>query len=103
MPDTTFGVFSKDHVGLPGSIRSGEYPRKKSTPARRPDSSSNGRNSSSVVPGYVVDSRTTSAPGLSARASVAAADSTNERSGAPSRSGVGTEITAMSNPARSST
>ena len=37
-------------------------------PARRPDCSRIGRSSSSVVPGYVVDSSTTSAPGCSARA-----------------------------------
>ncbi len=52
MPETTFGVFSKLQVGLPGSIRSGLYPRWKSRPATRPDPSSRiGPTSSSVVPG----------------------------------------------------
>ena len=47
---------------LPGSSRSGENARKKSSPQRSPDSSRIPRTSSSVVPGYVVDSRTTSCP-----------------------------------------
>ena len=66
MPDTTLGVLTKPQLGLPGSIRSGEYPRKNGTPVR----SRIGRTSSSVVPGYVVDSRTTRAPADSRPATV---------------------------------
>ena len=52
MPETTLGVFSNVQVALPGSIRSGLYPRWKSRPASSPDPSSRrGPTSSSVVPG----------------------------------------------------
>ena len=50
------------------------------------------------MPGYVVDSSTTSAPGVNAPLSALVADSTNVRSGAPSRRGVGTEMIATSKP-----
>ena len=50
-PPTTFGTLRVLNVGLPGSTRSGENARKKSTPAVRPPASSIGLTSSSVVPG----------------------------------------------------
>jgi hypothetical protein len=65
MPPTTFGMLRVVKVALPGSTRSGEKARKKSRPALRPLSSSFGWTSSSVVPGYVVLSRTISWPARS--------------------------------------
>ncbi len=62
-PPTTLGTLWVWNVGLPGSTRSGEKARKKSTPALSPVASSSGCTTSSVVPGYVVDSRITSIPG----------------------------------------
>ena len=50
-PPTTFGTLCVLNVALPGSTRSGENARKKSTPALRPFASSIGCTSSSVVPG----------------------------------------------------
>ncbi len=46
-----FGVLRSPKARLPGSIRSGEYTSEKSSPATRPVVSSNGRKTSSVVPG----------------------------------------------------
>jgi hypothetical protein len=64
-PETSFGVFLIVQVLLPGSTRSGAYPRKKSFPTVPPDRSSRiGRTTSSVVPGCVVDWSTTSMPSL---------------------------------------
>ena len=52
MPPTIFGVLARPYSGFPGSIRSGENTRAKSTPAASPDAfSSSGRTISSVVPG----------------------------------------------------
>ena len=68
-------------VATSGSTRSGENARWKSTPATRPLRSSTGRNSCVVVPGYVVDSRTTSCPRRSRVAISAAAPRRMERSG----------------------
>ena len=62
MPPTTLGVLRVPYFGLPGSTRSGENARKKSSPTFRPVLSSAGSISSRVVPGYVVDSRTISWP-----------------------------------------
>ena len=68
-------------------------------PGTSPDpASSNGATNSSVVPGYVVDSRITMQPGRTWAATTRAASSTCERSGTPSRSGVGTSMIATSNP-----
>ena len=50
-PPTTFGTLWVWNVGLPGSTRSGENARKKSTPALSPVASSSGCTTSSVVPG----------------------------------------------------
>ncbi len=58
--------------GLPGSSRSGENARKKSRPHREPARLRGaGSRISSVVPGYVVDSSTTSCPGRSRRRDLA--------------------------------
>jgi hypothetical protein len=47
----------------PGLLRSGEYPRKKSSPQRRPELSARiGAQNYSVTPGYTVDSNTTMSP-----------------------------------------
>src|SRR2546427_1791885 len=62
MPPTTLGVLRVFQAGLPGSTRSGEKARKKSFPPLSPVLSSAGSISSRVVPGYVVDSSTTSWP-----------------------------------------
>jgi hypothetical protein len=51
-----------------------------------------------VVPGYVVDSRMTGAPGLSRLATTLPACSMKERSGLPSFSGDGTVMIATSKP-----
>ncbi len=48
---------------------------------------------SSVVPGYVVDSRMTRSPGARCAPTTSIADSTMDRSGSLSRSGVGTQMT----------
>ena len=102
MPPTTFGVLTRPYVGLPGSMRSGENARWKSTPARSPLPSSRiGCTSSSVVPGYVVDSRTTRVPGVSRAAIARVADSTAPTLGRlSSSSGVGTQMTIASASAR---
>ena len=50
-PPTTLGVFVTVKVRFPGSIRSGENARKKSTPTLAPRDSNRGRSISSVVPG----------------------------------------------------
>ena len=56
-----------------------------------------GSSTSSVVPGQVVDSSTTSWPARSQGASASAVRTTNDRSGSRSRvSGVGTQMTAAS-------
>ena len=83
---------------MPGSIRSGENASEKSIPAVSPDVfSSSGRTTSSVVPGYVVDSSDTSVPGRSSRPAASAAARTAPRSGpSASDSGVGTQITITS-------
>jgi hypothetical protein len=62
-PPTTFGTFFVLNFSFPGSTRSGEKARKKSTPAFSPPLSRIGRTTSVVVPGYVVDSSITSMPG----------------------------------------
>ena len=56
-----------------------------------------------MVPGYVVDSSTTQAPGRRSIPSPFAAALTYDRSGDRSRSGVGTAMTATSNHAASAT
>ena len=51
MPPTIFGVFRVFHLALPGSTRSGEKARKKSSPTLSPVPSRAGSISSRVVPG----------------------------------------------------
>ena len=92
-PPTTFGVVLTVKSVRPGSIRSGDIARWKSTPARRPLCSSTGASSSRVVPGYVVDSSTTSWSRCRCGAMAAAAAAMIETSGSRfSESGVGTQI-----------
>ncbi len=50
-PPSTLGVLRVCQTGLPGSTRSGEKQRKKSSPTRIPLSSSMGSTTSRVVPG----------------------------------------------------
>ena len=78
----------------PGSTRSGEKARWKSTPAVRPDTSSRiGANSSRVVPGYVVLSSVTSWPRRRWAASARVASLTMLRSGSRfALSGVGRQM-----------
>ena len=59
-PPTIFGMVLVVKARRPGSSRSGENASQKSCGHRRPLASRIGFTSSSVVPGYVVDSRTTS-------------------------------------------
>ena len=66
MPPITFGVLCVIQVSFPGSTRSGEKQRKKSSPTLSPVSCSAGSMMSRVVPGYVVDSRMISCPFRSA-------------------------------------
>jgi hypothetical protein len=73
MPPTTLGMVRVLNCALPGSTRSGENARKKSRSAFRPVASSAGCTTSSVVPGYVVDSRTISWPGRSEAATASSA------------------------------
>ena len=61
-PPTTLGMFGVWYVVFPGSTRSGEKARKKSSPTLRRLRSSVGSKISSVVPGEVVLSRTISCP-----------------------------------------
>ena len=72
-PPTTLGICARPYCLFPGSSRSGENARKKSVaicslsgPCAighcKPLASRIGNTSSSVVPGYVVDSSTTSCP-----------------------------------------
>ena len=78
---------------FPGSIRSGEKARKKSSPAAMPRASKRGSSTSCVVPGYVVDSSTTSWPGRMMAATASAALTMKEMSGSfDLPSGVGTQM-----------
>ena len=63
VPPTSRGTERVALAGSPGFTRSGAKARSKSRPATRPDRSSSSRNGPSVVPGNVVDWRTTSWPG----------------------------------------
>src|SRR5438093_5614571 len=96
-PPTTFGTLRVVYTPLPGSTRSGENARKKSTPARRPPRSSSGCTSSSVVPGYVVDSRTMSMPECRWYAMASTADTMYDMSGSlVFGNGVGTQMLTVS-------
>ncbi len=94
MPPTIFGVVFVVNSRLPGSTRSGENARWKSVPAFRPlPCSSSGCRISRVVPGYVVDSRTTTCPSRTYGATLLAARSMYDRSGSRwGESGVGTAM-----------
>ena len=94
IPPTTFGVVFVVQSSRPGSTRSGDIARWKSSPAFRPEPSSRiGCRISRVVPGHVVDSRTTTWPRWSTAPGCARALSMYERSGSRCReSGVGSAI-----------
>ena len=102
IPPTTFGTFFVVQSSRPGSTRSGENARLKSSPTLSPEASSRGRISSRVVPGYVVDSSTTRWPLRRRFAISSAALFTIERSGSRCfESGVGSAIR-IASPSRSS-
>ena len=94
MPPTTFGVVFVVQSSRPGSTRSGDIARWKSSPAFSPEPCSRiGCTISRVVPGQVVDSSTTTWPRWSTGARLVAARSMYERSGSRCReSGVGSAI-----------
>ena len=93
MPPTTLGTFFVVQSSRPGSTRSGEKARLKSSPTFSPEASSRGRISSRVVPGYVVDSSTTRWPLRRRFAISSVAPLTIERSGSRCfDSGVGSAI-----------
>src|SRR5690348_3987497 len=93
MPPSTLGVFLVCQRPLPGSTRSGEKQRKKSSPTCSSRFSNVGSSTSRVVPGYVVDSSTTSWPGRSASATDSVAVTTNDMSGSfVLPNGLGTQI-----------
>ncbi len=103
IPPTTFGTFFVVKSVRPGSTRSGENARKKSSPQTSPDDSSTGWISSRVVPGYVVDSSTTRCPLRSRGAICATALFTMDRSGSRWRdNGVGSAIRIASASRRTS-
>ena len=104
MPPTTFGTVLVVQSVRPGSTRSGENARWKSFPASRPDSRSRiGSTSPRVVPGYVVDSSTTSWPARSRLPISAAASRTIDRSGSRClESGVGSAMRIASTSRRTS-
>ncbi len=93
-PPTTFGVLLIFQTGLLGSTRSGLKAIKRSSPTlSRPAPVSAGKSSSRVVPGYVVDSSTTSCPDRMVRCSDSVTDMMYETSGSPVLlSGVGTQM-----------
>ena len=96
-PPTTFGVVRMVKSSRPGSTRSGEKASEKSLPAARPDSSSMGSSRSRVVPGYDVDSSTTSCPARSTRVRAWVASTNGPRSGSRlTVSGVGTHSSTAS-------
>src|SRR4030095_6676312 len=97
MPPTIFGVLWVLNEVLPGSILSGEKARKKSVPTRKPELSSSGKISSSVVPGYVVLSKTMSCPACKYVRIFSVADSIKEMSGSRLLlNGVGTPMLQVS-------
>src|SRR6185295_10580202 len=101
VPPTTLGVFFVVNFALDGSTRSGENARKKSSPTFSPVASNIGCSSSAVVPGYVVDSSTTSMPGCRYLAICSAAATTYDMSGSlVLRNGVGTQMLTVSSSLR---
>ena len=102
-PPTTFGMVAVVNFWLPGSTRSGEKARKKSSPMRNARDSTRGWMTSSVVPGYVVLSSTISWPRRRWGRSCSTAERMNEMSGSLLfRSGVGTQMTMASASAAAS-
>ena len=105
-PPSTLGVLEIVQSLRPGSTRSGEKARKKLAPTSRllgDFSIRRGSNRSSVEPGYVVLSRTTSMPSRSRGDMQRAADAMYETSGSlVLLSGVGTHISTASESATTS-
>ena len=97
-PPTTLGVLLVVKSVRPGSTRSGEKARWKSTPAVSPEPASRiGASSSRVVPGYVVLYKVTSWPRCKCPASLAVASKTRLRSGSRlAFSGVGRQMMSAS-------
>src|SRR6184192_3491885 len=92
-PPTTLGMFVRPNRRLPGSMRSGEKARKNSWPTVSPAAAKRGSSTSSVVPGYVVDSSTMSWPARRMRATSSVAATMWEMSGSLDfPSGVGTQM-----------
>ncbi len=93
MPPSTLGVLCVKYLGLPGSTRSGENARKKSSSGLRPACTNSGSSASRVKPGNVVLSRTISCGRFIRAASISAASMMNELSGSlVLLSGVGTQM-----------
>src|SRR5688572_18930703 len=94
IPPNTFGVLIVVQSSRPGSTRSGENVRNQSSPIVSPRSVPTfGKRTSRVVPGYVVDSNTTTIPLWIYLASSSAAEIMNDISGSPVwRNGVGTQM-----------
>ncbi len=107
VPPTSRGIVLDALAGSPGLTRSGAKARSKSGPASSPVDSSTSRNAPTVVPGKVVDWRTTSWPACRCGAIVSAAPMTGRRSGSlVVVTGVGTHTkiaSAASRPASSGT
>ena len=81
VPPTRRGTVFVALAGSPGLTRSGANASSKSRPATRPERSSSARNGPAVVPGNVVDWRTTSWPRQRCSRTSAAALRTGPRSG----------------------
>ncbi len=105
VPPTSRGIVLDALAGSPGLTRSGAKARSKSRPAWSPVVSRTSRKAPTVVPGKVVDWRTTSWPAWRCGAMVSAAPMTGRRSGSlVVVTGVGTQTkmaSAVSRPASS--
>jgi hypothetical protein len=97
-PPTRRGTSFPELAGSPGLTRSGAKARSKSAPARRPVSRSRtARNGPVVVPGKVVDWRTTRCPARRPARTSSAAERTGPRSGSlVGVTGVGTQTNTAS-------
>ena len=102
-PETTFGVFSKCQVGLPGSMRSGRVAQVEVPPATQPAAGLEDRADQLLGGARVgggLEDHAAARPHRWGR-EAGPRPRCRLRSGAPSRRGVGTEITARSKPSRS--
>src|SRR5665213_1635175 len=93
MPPRTLGVLWVKYLGFPGSARSGEKAKKKSSSGLRPAWTRRGSSTSRVKPGKVVLSRTTNWGRVMRATIISAASMMNELSGSfVLLSGVGTQM-----------